>query len=157
MVTISENLKAIGEKLYEISRKQTLAQTQTDAKGRTPTHIWVTGNHSKSRCPPRPKGGVHNVWDDLGLPYSHWQKASLLGGLPASRTCRVWTLHGYNFFLQTQVSCDSIWCRLCNWYMYLILSGTYIGISLRFSLYQHNIPELFLFLLWMVSRLTYSR
>ena len=60
MITISEMLKVIGENLQEILCKQLLTQTRmrTDVygwmDGRTPTHIWVMGNHSKSRYPPSP-------------------------------------------------------------------------------------------------------
>ena len=57
MVTISENFKAISEKLYEILHKQSLAQMDGWIDGRMLTRIWVTRNHSKFRCPPHPKGG----------------------------------------------------------------------------------------------------
>ena len=58
MVTISENLKVIGEERKEMLRNESLAQTDVT---RMPTHIWVTGNHSKSRCPPPPqRQGGHN-------------------------------------------------------------------------------------------------
>ena len=50
MVTISENFKVIGKKMYKILHKQSLAQTWM------PTHIWVMVNYSKSRCPPLHKG-----------------------------------------------------------------------------------------------------
>ena len=58
MVTISENLKAIDKKLREILRKQSSTDANgLDVDGLTPTHIWVMGNHSKSRCPLSPQGG----------------------------------------------------------------------------------------------------
>ena len=39
MVTISENLKAIGKKLLEISRKQTLAQTRMQTRMDADTYL----------------------------------------------------------------------------------------------------------------------
>ena len=54
MVTICENLKAISEKLYEISHKQSLAQTWTWRDGRI--HSGDRTPCCKSRCPPSPPG-----------------------------------------------------------------------------------------------------
>ena len=74
MVIISENVKAIGIKLYEILCKQSLAQMEGRGRGRTQTHISVTGNSSKSRCPPRQQGqGRHNLAQSQIQFYRHQQ------------------------------------------------------------------------------------
>ena len=53
MFTISDNLKAIGTKLPEISRKQTLAQTRTD----NDTYLGDGKPQLNLDVSQRPKGG----------------------------------------------------------------------------------------------------
>ena len=61
LVRFNENLR-IWQPLAKNCRKycvNTDGCGRTD--GRTATHIWATGNHTKSRCPPSPQGpGGHN-------------------------------------------------------------------------------------------------
>ena len=73
MVTISEILKAIGEKLQETLCKQNLAQTHTRMQMDAWTHVRMMGNHSKSRCPPSPQGRRgHNKLERMQRHAAHW-------------------------------------------------------------------------------------
>ena len=45
-----------------------MSGTDMDGHGQTPTHIWVTGNHSKSRCVGA-RGDINTVLEIIGSLY----------------------------------------------------------------------------------------